>query len=98
MHPHITLRTTELSDLAVFFQYQLDEEAGYMAAFMPKNHTDKEAYIEKWTRLIADPTISIRTILYQDNIVGVVSKFMMHGDAEITYWIDKPFWGAGDCQ
>ncbi|MES2655053.1 MAG: GNAT family N-acetyltransferase [Bacteroidota bacterium] len=95
MHPHITLRPTELTDLSIFFQYQLDEEGGYMAAFMPKNHTDKEAYIEKWTKLIADPTISIRTILLNGNVVGVVSKFMMHGDAEITYWIDKPFWGQG---
>lgn len=95
MNPHVTLRPTELSDLAIFFQYQLDEEGGYMAAFMPKNHTDKAAYIEKWTRLIADPTISIRTILLNGNVVGVVSKFMMHGDAEITYWIDKPYWGQG---
>lgn len=95
MQPNITLRETLLTDLPIFFQYQLDEEAGYLAAFMPKNHTDREAYLEKWTRLHADPTISMRTILLNGEVVGVVSKFVMHGDAELTYWIDKPHWGKG---
>ena len=28
-------------------------------------------------------------------IAGSVSKFEMEGEAEITYWIDRNFWGQG---
>ena len=31
-----------------------------------------------------------------DNIiVGSIGKFIMNGEAEITYWIDRKFWGQG---
>ena len=91
----IKLRITQLTDLEQFFLFQLDEEAGYLAAFMPKDHTNKEAFINKYTRLLNDPTITMRTILVDGDIAGSVSKFVMEGDAEITYWIDKKFWGQG---
>ncbi|MES2779969.1 MAG: GNAT family N-acetyltransferase [Bacteroidota bacterium] len=92
---NITIRPTELSDIETFFQYQLDEEGGYMAAFMPKDHTNKAAYVEKWTRFLDDPTINQQTILMDNEIVGTVAKFVMHGNNEVTYWIDKPLWGQG---
>ena len=28
-------------------------------------------------------------------IVGSIAKFEMHGEAGLTYWIDKKFWGKG---
>jgi RimJ/RimL family protein N-acetyltransferase len=37
----------------------------------------------------------MRTILFDNKIVGSISKFEIDGDAEITYWIDKHFWGKG---
>ncbi len=94
-NPAITLRPTVLSDLEILFEFQTDEEAGYLAAFMPKNPNDKEAYISKYTKLLADPSINNQTILLNQRIVGSIAKFVMHGDTEITYWIDKPYWGQG---
>ena len=37
----------------------------------------------------------MRTIKINDEIVGSISKFMIEDDAEITYWIDRKFWGQG---
>ena len=91
----VKLRPTEKSDLGFFFQFQLDEEATYLAAFMPKNHTDKEAYLEKYTRFLHDPTITMRTILVGETIVGSIAKFEREGTAEITYWLDRSCWGRG---
>ncbi|MGY2130599.1 GNAT family N-acetyltransferase [Hymenobacter sp. HD11105] len=91
----VNLRPTEKADLDFFFQFQLDEEAGHLAAFMPENHTDKEAYVEKYTRFLNDPTIHMQTILVDQIIAGSISKFEREGDAEITYWIDRRFWGKG---
>ncbi len=37
----------------------------------------------------------MQTILVDGRIVGSVSKFLMGGEAGITYWIDRKFWGQG---
>ncbi|MBB6501434.1 GNAT family N-acetyltransferase [Pedobacter cryoconitis] len=91
----IILRKTEISDLNTFFIFQLDSEANYLAAFTPKNHTDKIAYLQKYTKFLTDPTINMRTIMMNNIIVGSVAKFEIEGEAEITYWIDKKEWGKG---
>ena len=47
--PKINLRITDQADLELLYQFQIDEEAAFMAAFMAKDHADKNAYIEKYT-------------------------------------------------
>jgi ribosomal-protein-alanine N-acetyltransferase len=91
----LKLRRTEQPDLEFFFQFQLDKQANYLAAFTPKDPTDKEAYIEKYTKHLNDPAINMQTILVDETIAGSIAKFEMGGDAEITYWIDRNFWGKG---
>ncbi|MFS4429472.1 GNAT family N-acetyltransferase [Chryseobacterium sp. S90] len=91
----IQLRPTTVADLDILFEFQLEPEARHLAAFMSKDSTDKEAYLAKFTRLLADPTINNQTIMAGNEIAGSIAKFIMEGDAEITYWIDKPFWGKG---
>lgn len=91
----ITLTETEKADLNTLFQFQLDKEASYLAAFMPENPSDKDAYIEKYSRFLNDPTITMRTIKINETIVGSVAKFVMESEAGITYWIDRKFWGQG---
>ncbi|RDC56525.1 N-acetyltransferase [Pedobacter chinensis] len=91
----IKLRPTEIADLDALFEFQLDKEGGYLAAFMPKDPTDKSAYINKYTKLLSDPTVNNQTIIVDNIIVGSVAKFVMEGDAEITYWLDRKFWGQG---
>ncbi len=91
----VKLRQTEKADLELFFQFQLDEEANYLAAFTPNNHTDKEAYLAKFTKFLHDPTINMQTILVDETIAGSIAKFEMDGNSEITYWIDRNFWGKG---
>src|SRR5688572_20753246 len=91
----IMLRKTEFSDLEFFFTFQLDNEANYLAAFTAKDPTDKTAYLEKYTKFLTDPTKNLQTIIVENAIAGSISKFEIEGKAEITYWIDKKFWGKG---
>ena len=93
--PNIQLRQSEESDLEHFFQFQLDKDAIYMAAFTPENPMDKTAYLIKYTKHLNDPAINNQTILIDDAIVGSMAKFEREGDAEITYLIDKNLWGKG---
>ena len=91
----IILTKTEKDDLNAFFQFQLDAEANYLAAFTSKDPNNKTAYIEKYRKHLADPTIHTRTIKVSDVIVGSIAKFVMENEAEITYWIDRKYWGRG---
>ncbi len=92
---NIKLRPTEIPDLDILFEFQMDKESGYLAAFMPKDPTDKFAYKEKYTKLLDDTTINNQTIILDNIIVGSIAKFEMEGETEITYWIDRNFWGQG---
>ncbi|MBK9636836.1 MAG: GNAT family N-acetyltransferase [Bacteroidetes bacterium] len=91
----IILTKTEKDELNAFFQFQLDKEANYLAAFTSKDPSDKTAYIEKYSKFLTDPTINMKTIKSNDEIVGSIAKFVIENEAEITYWIDRKFWGQG---
>ena len=91
----ITLSETTNEDLNVLFLFQLDEQANYLAAFSSKDPGDKVAYIEKYSKFLTDPTINMRTIIVNGEIAGSIAKFVRENDAEVTYWIDRKFWGRG---
>lgn len=91
----ITLSETTNEDLNSFFQFQLDPKANFLAAFTSKDPNDKTAYIEKYSKFLTDATINMRTIKANDEIAGSIAKFVRENDAEITYWIDRKFWGQG---
>lgn len=91
----IQLIRSEHQHLDMLFQFQTDTEANYLAAFTSKNPNDKSAYFEKYSKLFGDPTINNQTILVNGQIAGSIAKFLIKKDAEITYWVDKEFWGSG---
>ena len=94
-HNRIVLRATVINDLEALFTFQLDREANYLAAFTSLDPTDKSAYISKHSKFLNDPSINNQTILVDNIIAGSIAKFVIEGDAEITYWIDRNFWGKG---
>lgn len=89
------LRNTNKSDLEKLFIIQLDKEANFLAAFTSKNPTNKNEYINKWTRLLTNPTVNMQTIIINNEVAGSVVKYEIESKVEITYWIDKKFWGKG---
>lgn len=95
MHNQVILRRTEESDLPLFYHFQLDQQANYLAAFTSKDSANKDAYLKKYTPFLSDPTINMQTILVGETIVGSIAKFELHGQAELTYWLDSNYWGQG---
>ena len=89
------LKDTNINDLDVLFDFQTDAEANYLAAFTAENPADKIAYFEKWKKIISDKEKIVKTIFLDDEIAGSISKFEFEGEPEITYWINKEFWGKG---
>ena len=91
----ITLTKTTIDDLHTLYQIQLDPDANQMAAFTSESGTDFSLYFDKYSKHLDDANISMWTIRLEQQIVGSVAKFVMAGDAGITYWINKEFWGQG---
>lgn len=91
----IEIKKTNNADLETLFDFQLDDESNYLAAFTSKDPSDKHAYLERYSKLLSVNTVNMKTIYLNRKIVGSIAKFEMEGDAEITYWIGKEFWGMG---
>jgi RimJ/RimL family protein N-acetyltransferase len=93
----ITLREVAGSDLDVFFEHQLDPEANRMAAFTSGDPSNREAFMAHWRRIMAEPTVTNRTVLVDGQVAGSVASYVdaEFGKREVTYWLGKKFWGQG---
>ena len=95
MSNELLLRDVVNEDLPIFFEFQLDQEANYMAAFTAKDPTNLEAFMAHWHRILADETTINQTILFHGHVAGSVSSYEEEGKPEVTYWIGKEYWGKG---
>ncbi len=89
------LREVTASDVPIFFEHQLDEEARHMAAFVAEDPTDRDAHDAHWARLQANGAVTTRAIIEDDAVAGSIASFDREGDREVTYWIGREFWGRG---
>ncbi len=92
----LSLRDVTHSDIAIFFTHQLDATANHMAAFTSKDPTDRVAHQAHWDRLLANNDILKQTIVKQTEVVlGHIASFVIEGKREVTYWLDRRYWGQG---
>lgn len=90
----VVLREVHDSDLAVFFRQMNDPEALHMAAFTPKDPADRDAFDAHWKRIRASEDL-LRTVLVDGDVVGSAAVYGEPGEREVTYWIDRAYWGRG---
>ncbi|MGX5208906.1 GNAT family N-acetyltransferase [Streptomyces violaceus] len=91
---NVELREVHDSDLPVFFRQMNDPEALHMAAFTPEDPADRDAFDAHWARIRSSPAV-IRTVLADGDVVGSASVYGEPGEREVTYWIDRAYWGKG---
>lgn len=91
----IELRKTTREDLETLFVFQTDPESNQMAAFTAEDPHDKGKYMEKWTKIVENPYIRMQTIRVDDMIVGSVIHFDLGDETNVSYWIDRKYWGRG---
>ncbi|MGW1784797.1 GNAT family N-acetyltransferase [Streptomyces sp. NPDC002143] len=90
----IDLRRVHDSDLPVFYRQQNDPEALRMAAFTPKDPTDRDAFDSHWEKIRTSSAV-LRTILADGDVVGSTAVYGEPGEREVTYWVDRAYWGQG---
>lgn len=95
MTTNLSLRAVASTDLPVFFENQLDEDANWMAAFTAKDPTDQAAFMAHWQKILANKTVIIQTILADGEVAGSVLSYEDEGKPEVSYWLGKRYWGRG---
>jgi RimJ/RimL family protein N-acetyltransferase len=90
----IVLREVHDSDLPVFFRQMNDPEAVRMAAFAPKDPADRNAFDALWSRIRSSDDVA-RTVLADGDVVGSAVVYGEPGEREVTYWVDRAYWGRG---
>jgi RimJ/RimL family protein N-acetyltransferase len=93
--PSISLRNVIDSDLTIFFAHEQDPEANFMAAFTPKDPSNRVAFDAHWQKILADETITTKTILFEGQVAGNIARFIQSGEPEVCYWLGREFWGKG---
>jgi RimJ/RimL family protein N-acetyltransferase len=92
MKNNVQLRDAIETDLPIFYEQQLDPEAIQMAAFPSRN---RDAFIAHWLKILADDSVTIKTVLFKGDIAGNIVCFEQLGEREVGYWIGKDYWGKG---
>lgn len=91
----VTLRPVEDADLDALFSFMRDPESVWMAAFTARDPDDRAAFDAHWSKVRADPTCLLLAVVGDGRVVGMAGSFVMEGDQEVTYWIDREVWGQG---
>nr|WP_025273648.1 GNAT family N-acetyltransferase [Haloglycomyces albus] len=91
----VELRPVEDVDLDALFDLMRDPESVRMAAFTAQDPNDREVFDARMARLRAAPDVTIRAIIRDGRLVGSIASFVIDGDTEVTYWVDRSVWGQG---
>jgi RimJ/RimL family protein N-acetyltransferase len=92
---NVSLRPLEDRDLDAIYQQVRDPESIRMAAFTAEDQTDRRAFLNRMSRVRADPSASNRVIEVDGAIAGTIASFRIDNQLEVTYWLDRTRWGKG---
>lgn len=95
MATDVALRPVEDSDLDALFDQMRDPESVQMAAFTARDPNDREAFDTHMSKVRTSPDTTLRAVTRDGDLVGSIGSFVIDGDTEITYWIDRSVWGQG---
>ena len=91
----ITLRLVEDADLDALFDQMRDPESVWMAAFTADDPGDRAAFDAHMAKVRTSPENTLRAVTCDGRLVGSVACFVVDGQTEVTYWIDRAAWGRG---
>lgn len=91
----IALRMITDTDLDAIFEFIRDPDSVHMAAFTAEDPDDRTAFDSHMAKVMGSPEITNRAVTSDDRLVGTIAAFPLEGVMEVTYWIDRSFWGRG---
>ncbi len=91
----MALRPLQESDLDALFRQMSDPESVRMAAFTADDPADRQRFDEHMAKVMTSPEARNRAVTWRGDLVGSIAAFVVEGETEVTYWIDRAFWGRG---
>jgi RimJ/RimL family protein N-acetyltransferase len=91
----VALRMVRDEDLDPLFEMMRDPVAVRMAAFTPPDPDDRAAFDRHQARVRDWPEAETRAVTVDGQFAGTIACFLLEGDTEISYWIDRAWWGRG---
>ena len=91
----MTLRALRDDDREAMFLLESDAGGADMIAFLPRSPGDREAFDRHWERIHSDPEILLRTIEVDGRYGGYALSFVVDGEREVGYWVERSLWGRG---
>ncbi len=91
----VALRPVDDSDLNALFDQMRDPQSVRMAAFTAKDPDDRTAFEIHMAKVRTSPEVTMRAVTADGRLVGSIASFVIDGDTEVTYWIDRSRWGQG---
>ena len=88
----VRLRKVRQADLPILFEHQRDPAAARLAVF-PSREWD--AFQAHWARILADPKVAARAILFEGQVAGNLVSWELAGETLVGYWIGRGYWGKG---
>lgn len=91
----VELRAVKTSDLDAIFEQMRDAESVRMAAFTAEDPNDRHAFDAHMTKVLASQEVRFRVIARDSLLVGTIASYVSEGVTEVTYWVDRIWWGRG---
>lgn len=91
----VTLRDFTEADAEKCYEWMRDPQSVQMAAFTAPDPDDRDEFDTWITRVLANPTILTKAICRGDELVGMLATFTLDDHRELTYWVDRAYWGQG---
>jgi len=91
----IALRPVEDRDLDAIFEQMRDPESVRMAAFTAEDPNDRRAFDAHMAKIMSSSENWLRAVTFDGRLVGTVGSYVSEGATEVTYWIDRSYWGQG---
>jgi RimJ/RimL family protein N-acetyltransferase len=89
------LREVRDSDIAIFFEQQLDPVSNWQVAFTHEDPADEEAHNIHFAKVLSDNSILMRIIVVDDEVAGYLTKYDLDGEPQIGFVLGREFWGKG---
>ena len=93
--PVVALRPVEDSDLDALFNQMRDPASVLMAAFTTEDPDDRSAFDARMATVRSSPDSILRAVTCDGRLVGTIASFVVKGQREVTYLIERAAWGRG---
>jgi RimJ/RimL family protein N-acetyltransferase len=90
----VALRPVEAGDLDAIFEQMRDPESVRMAAFTAEDPNDRSAFDAHMAKILSSEN-TLLAVTLDSRLVGIVGSYVSEGATEVTYWIDRTYWGQG---